>query len=488
MNGERDIPAIPERPDARDVPRIGVDEWVATAEGLTERAPGWRGDLERVLGRVPGPARLAAFAAVASLAPFFLGSGDLFRYGLFTALYALLALGLNVTVGFAGLLDLGYIAFYGFGAYSYAILASPHYDWHVDSAIAIPVVVAMSAVLGLLLGLPSRRLLGDYLAIVTLFFGQAFVTFVNNANPRGLTGGANGIADIDPFEFFGWRLESTRDYYWFSLGAFVVVIGGLWSLSRSRIGRAWKSLREDPLAAELMGMPVNRLKLLAFVFGASIAGLTGCIFAAVATGVASGAFDVSLLILIYAIVILGGAGSLTGVVIGAIVINVSFEILTPATPGTARILFYAAIIAALLWKLRPWQKLAAVLAGVAVFGLVAHAIASAVSDTATEGAVEAGGRLGGVIDSWVVIPASSGKWPEYGYIALVVMILAVSRLAGWWRLAALVPTLYLVAFVWENLLVLQPAVTRLILFGALLITLMSLRPQGLLGTSRVEIV
>jgi branched-chain amino acid transport system permease protein len=485
---EGDIPDLPERPDARDRPRIGVDEWVATAEGRTQLRAGWRGRLQRAFKWVPPPAGMAAFVAIAATLPFILSSADLFRYGLFTVLYALLALGLNISVGYAGLLDLGYIAFYGFGAYTYAVLASSKYDIHLDSEVSIPIVVALSALLGLLLGLPSRRLLGDYLAIVTLFFGQAFVTFTNSANPWGVTGGANGIADIDPLSFFGWTLNSIRDYYWFSLGAFVVVLAGLWSLSRSRIGRAWKSLREDPLAAELMGMPVNRLKLLAFVFGAAIAGLTGCIFAAVATGVASGAFDISLLILVYAIVILGGAGSLAGVVIGAIVINVSFELLTPATPEIARVLFYTGIAAAVLWRVRPWQKLAVLVAGTAAFGLLVHGVASAVSDTATDGAVEAGGRLAGLIDSWVVIPANPDKWPDYAYIALVVMVLVVTRVHGWWRIAALIPTLYLTAFVWENLLVLQPAVTRLILFGALLITLMTFRPQGLLGTSRVEIV
>ena len=486
MADERDMTPAPERPDA---PRIGVDEWVASAEGRTERRSGVVGGAQRALDRVPDPARLAIVVALAAFLPFVLGSGDLFRFGLFTVLYALLALGLNVAVGFAGLLDLGYIAFYGFGAYTYAILASPKYDWHLDTAIAIPIVVILSAILGFLLGLPSRRLLGDYLAIVTLFFGQAFVTFVNSANPGGITGGANGLADIDPFEFFGWELgHSTEEYFWFSLGALVVVMAALWSLSRSRIGRSWRALREDPLAAELMGMPVNRLKLLAFTMGAAIAGLTGCIFAAVATGVAAGAFDVSLLIIVYAIVILGGAGSLTGVLIGAILVNVTFEILTPATPGTARILFFAVVVGALVWKFRPWYRLLALLGGVVVFGAVVHALAGALSDNATAGAVEAGGRAAGLIESWVVIPGDPGNWPKYAYVALVAMILIVVRLHGWSRIAALVPTLYLAVFVWENLLVLEPAVTRLILFGALLVALMNVRPQGLLGTARVEIV
>ena len=244
-----------------------MDEWVASAEERTERERGVVGAAHRALDRVPDPARLAVVVGLAALLPFVLGSGDLFRFGLFTVLYALLALGLNVAVGFAGLLDLGYIAFYGFGAYTYAILASPKYDWHLDTAIVIPIVVVLSALLGLLLGLPSRRLLGDYLAIVTLFFGQAFVTFVNSANPGGITGGANGLADIDPFEFFGWELgHSTREYFWFSLGALVVVAAALWSLSRSRIGRVVARPPRGPAGGGAdgdAGQPAQAARLLA---------------------------------------------------------------------------------------------------------------------------------------------------------------------------------------------------------------------------------
>ncbi|MHB8643710.1 MAG: branched-chain amino acid ABC transporter permease [Gaiellaceae bacterium] len=461
-----------------DAPRVGVDEWVASAEARTDS----HRLLRRVVDAIPPPLRLAVFVALAATLPLFLDSGDLFRYGLFTLIYALLGLGLNVTVGFSGLLDLGYVAFFGFGAYGYAILSSSIHGIHWPAEASIPVVVLATALLGLLLGLPSWRLLGDYLAIVTLFFGQAFVTFVNNANPGGLTGGANGIGNIDNMNFFGLTLASDRAYYYFTLGVFVVVIAVLWSLLHSRIGRSWMALREDPLAAELMSIPVNRLKLLAFMFGAAIAGLTGTIHAAVLTGVAAGNYDVSVLITVYAVVILGGAGSLTGVVLGAIVINVSYEILTPATPDRARELFYGVLVVALLVKVRPFSRLAAVVAGTAAFGFAAHAVLG------SAGGATSGGFLTGAIQSWVVIPAHPGRWPDYAYVALVVAVIAVTRLRGWWRTLALVPTLYLVAFVWENLLVQQPAVTRLVLFGALLVALMNVRPQGLLGTARVEIV
>ena len=147
-------------------------------------APGARGRRQPG-GCVAPPARLKLFAFVAADAAALDGPGDLFSYGIFTLLYALLGLGLNIVVGYAGLLDLGYVAFFGFGAYSTRLLSSPQYDIHWQAEVSIPVVVLAAALLGLVLGSPSRRLLGDYLAIVTLFFGQAFVVFVNNANPSG---------------------------------------------------------------------------------------------------------------------------------------------------------------------------------------------------------------------------------------------------------------------------------------------------------------
>jgi len=176
------------------------------------------------------------------------------------------------------------------------------------------------------------------------------------------------------------------------------------------------------------------------------------------------------------------------VIVGAFVITVSYEILRPETPGTARVLFYLAIIVGVIAWARPYWRAATILGGTLVFGFVVHAIAGAVSDTATAGSAIEAGRLAGAIESWVVIPADPGRWPEYAYVALIAAALVVSQLRGWWRTIALIPTLYLAAFVWENLLIDQPSVTRLILFGALLMTLMIVRPQGLFGTSRVEIV
>src|SRR5206468_1765279 len=220
----------------------------------------------------------------------------------------------------AGLLDLGYVAFFGFGAYLYGIMASGHSGHHLQAGIAIPIVVVATALLGLVLGLTSWRLLGDYLAIVTLFFLQAFVIFVNNANGGpsdfsypfvgrvDLTGGANGLDQIDPLNFFGHEITTTKGYYLYTLAALTLLMTMLFFVNKSRTGRSWRALREDPLAAEVMTVPVNRLKLLAFMFGAATAGFTGTIFGAVQSGAFPGDYDVGLLITIYAIVILGGLG------------------------------------------------------------------------------------------------------------------------------------------------------------------------------------
>ena len=361
----------------------------------------------------------------------------------------------------------------------------------------LPVVVLASVLLGFLVALPSRRLVGDYLAIVTLFFGQLFVTVVSNGEKISLlgftrgydvTGGPNGIANIDSFRVFGHRLDplAVTPYFYASLITFVVVAIALYLLSESRIGRAWRALREDPLAAELLGTPVNRLKLLAFSLGAAIAGLTGTLFAGLNTAVFSTSFDITLLIMIYAMVILGGAGSLAGVAIGAVVVNVSLEVLR--TPDHARWIFYLAILVGLGFALRPWWKLGAVLAGAAVFGLGLHTIAVQLWHKQTQGQLQQAGRLSGVLEHWVVLPTNPDRIGNYAFVLLIAVVIVLTTLKGLWRLVLLVPTLYLTAFVWENRLVVEPSVTRLLLIGAILIVLMNARPQGLFGTSRVEIV
>jgi ABC-type branched-subunit amino acid transport system permease subunit len=486
-------PEVPAPPDTGGAPRIGVDEWVATVEGRGREGLRWR--IEAQWERLPIAARLLVLGAPAAVLPLVTNEGNVFRYGLFTLVYALLALGLNIVVGFAGLLDLGYVAFFGFGAYLYAILASPQFNHHWQAEEAIPVIIVASAAVGLLVGLPSRRLVGDYLAILTLFFGQAFVVFVNNANRIrfpfvghvDLTGGSNGLPNIDPFNFLGYKLTTTNQQYYLLLIVILLVLLMLYFINDSRTGRAWRALREDPLAAELMSMPVNRLKLLAFVFGAATAGFTGAIYGTIATAALPGDYDVGLLITIYAIMILGGFGSLMGIVLGAVVVSSVPELLRSS--ANARPLFYGAILVALLVKLRPWRYFAAVIAGLVGFGVAVHAIAHAADPRLVHERAVGSGAFARAMDHWMLFPSRPTNIANVCYIAMVAAIVILPQVRRVWRLALLPPLLYLVMFVWENLLIEQiNGATRLILLGAMLVALMIARPQGLFGKAYVEIV
>ena len=490
MDERTDLPGgAPQPPEEEapggQAPRVGVDEWVATAESRTLRRTGFSALPARALTVLPPLGWLAVVVAATALFPLLTDSDYLVRVGVNTLLFALLALGLNVVVGWAGLLDLGYVAFYGFGAYTYAILSSSQFDIHLPTAVTLVVVLAASALLGFLLAQPSRRLLGDYLAIVTLFFAQIFLVIVTNATRW--TGGPNGIAGLDDFSFLGWEADTVRDYFYISLAMFAVVAAALWLLDTSRTGRAWKAVREDPLAAAAMGMPVNRLKILAFMFGAAIAGLSGAVFGAVQTGVFPQNFELPLLITIYAMVILGGAGSLPGVVLGAALITILLEVLR--NPEDARLVFYVVIVAGVAALVRPWTRVVAVLATTVVLGLVVHAVAARVWERGVEGTpAEGSGRLGRLVDGWVLLPSDPKTIGNVAFVALVVAVLGLTLLKPRLRLFALPPVLYLSAFVWETRLVLEPSITRLLLLGALLVALMTARPQGLLGTPRVEIV
>jgi branched-chain amino acid transport system permease protein len=474
-------------------PAVGQDEWVARHAERRLMRSGRLGLIEQRAREVPWWAWLVLFAAAASLIPAIESSGYVRRVGFDTVIFMLLALGLNVVVGWGGLLDLGYIAFYGVGAYAYAIFDSDKFGIHLPTIVAIPAITIAGAVVGLLVGLPSRRLSGDYLAIVTLFFLELFETVATNGNQifgHDITGGANGILRVDPLSFFGRQLVVQHSgifavsYYYVAVALFVVVFVALRFVNLSRVGRAWRSLREDPLAAEVMGMPVNWLKLMAFATGAGVAALTGTLATALSASVFPLNFSPTVLITIYAMVILGGSGSQAGVVLGAIIVNVLLQLLQ--NPDQARVLFYLLLVVGVITAFRFSRTLAVVAAATLAFGFAVHAVASAIDKTwATIG--HAG--FSGVMSHWVVVPASLSPWVgQVSYGALIVAVLAVTQLRGIARLIALPPTLYLAAFVWENVMLPNPGPTRYIVLGLLLIVLMIARPNGLLGERRVEIV
>jgi branched-chain amino acid transport system permease protein len=510
-----DIPHAPHVPDARDVPAatgpaVGRDEWVTRHEERRLVRGGKLGAAEQRLRAAPWWAWLLLLLGLVTVLPgLVLGdsgvpfsNGYVQRVGFDTVLYMLLALGLNVVVGWGGLLDLGYVAFYGVGAYAYALLDSDKFDIHLPTIVSIPSIVLLGALVGFLVGLPSRRLVGDYLAIVTLFFLQIFYTVTNNGDHlfgHDLTGGAFGIGSsslhVDSLSFFGHELPRQKNgvfdpsYYYAALGFFALVYVALRFVNLSRVGRAWRALREDPLAAELMGMPVNWLKLLCFAFGAGVAALSGTLFAALNANVFPLTFTFALLITVYTMVILGGQGSQFGVALGAIIVSVLLEMLRE--PSRARYLFYVVLALGTVTAFRRSRRLAVVAAATIGFGFAAHAVAGAIDRSWIQGGADAQGAdsLSSAISHWVVVPAHVAGWVRpVSYIALIAAVLGLTLVRSLLRVVLLVPTLYLAAFVWENVLLVKPEQTRYIVLGAVLIALMILRPNGLVGERRVEIV
>ena len=261
------------------------------------------------------------------------------RIANFAMLYVLLALGLNIVVGFAGLLDLGYVAFYAVGAYVYALLASPHFGLHLPFWVILPIGAAIAALFGVLLGAPTLKLRGDYLAIVTLGFGEIVRIFLNNlSRPVNLTNGPQGIARIDPFSIggvdfskpdslFGAVVSGPMKYYWLLLAVLIAVIVINVRLQNSRIGRAWEAVREDEIAARAMGINTRDVKLLAFAMGASFGGIAGGMFSAIQSFISPESFVLVESIMVVSMVVLGGMGNIWGVILGAVLLSFVPEIL-----------------------------------------------------------------------------------------------------------------------------------------------------------------
>jgi branched-chain amino acid transport system permease protein len=237
------------------------------------------------------------------------------------AVYTLLALGLNVVVGFAGLLDLGYAAFFAIGAYACASFASPNHDIHLPLWVLIFVGAAVASMFGAILGAPTLRLRGDYLAIVTLGFGEIVPDLATN-NVFNLTGGPNGIAGIDQPKFGFLDFSATPAwYYWSLLLVSLAVIVLFRNIEHSRVGRAWVALREDEVAAASTGINTTTTKLLAFAIGASVSGLAGAFYGSIVTIVSPDDFSFSVSIAVLSIIVLGGIGNIVGVLLGSFILT-----------------------------------------------------------------------------------------------------------------------------------------------------------------------
>ncbi len=294
----------------------------------------------------------------------------------YALLYVILALGLNIVVGYAGLLDLGYIAFYAVGAYLYALLASPHFGIHLPFWVLLPLGALIAGLFGVVLGAPTLRLRGDYLAIVTLGFGEIIRIFLNNLNaPINITNGPQGVNLIDPIAIGEFSLHETHDvlgipfagvhnfYYLFLVLTLIVIFISL-RLQDSRIGRAWVALREDEVAAAATGINTRNLKLLAFAMGATFGGLSGGLFAGFQGFISPESFNLLESIMILCMVVLGGMGNIPGVILGAVLLTLVPELLryigdwqryalghVIVDPADLRMLLFGlALIAVMIWR------------------------------------------------------------------------------------------------------------------------------------------
>lgn len=306
-------------------------------------------------------------------------------------LYIMLALGLNIVVGFAGLLDLGYIAFYAIGAYMTGLLASPQFATvlesfvnnypmvgnalvtifgeevrqhgiHLSVWLIVPLGAMLAGFMGALLGAPTLKLRGDYLAIVTLGFGEIIRIFLNNLNaPVNITNGPQGINMIEPIRIFGvslagepgsratvmignFSMPSVNAYYFLFLFLCAVIILISVRLQDSRLGRAWVAIREDEIAAKAMGINTRNIKLLAFAMGASFGGVAGAMFASFQGFVSPESFTLMESIAVLAMVVLGGIGHIPGVVLGGVILAALPEILRHVVEPIQRQLFGVVLV------------------------------------------------------------------------------------------------------------------------------------------------
>ena len=374
---ERAAPDIGAPPATCTLSRYDTRPVTLTPSGDDPDACGWPADvayalympvayIPRVANRagataaLKGTGRVVAVFALAAVAPlFFSAGGDVMDNMVQAAAYVVMALGLNIIVGFAGLLDLGYVAFYAIGAYTAAYFGSGFWvnagsdghgiailagdavagspGIHVNFLLILALAVAATAAAGTLIGVPTLRLRGDYIAVVTLAFGEIIGQIVSNGRKLELFGGTLtsgpiGIGPIDRIDLpligrFG--ALDLRPWYWFALALVALALVVNVNLRDSRLGRAWTAMRDDESAAASAGIPIVRTKLLAYGTGAAFGGISGAFFASYLSVVSAGQFEFSFSIFIFAMVVLGGAGSISGVVLGAIILSVLNSYLLP---------------------------------------------------------------------------------------------------------------------------------------------------------------
>jgi branched-chain amino acid transport system permease protein len=327
---------------------------------LAAQVSEWRAAIERLLppwwSRWWNKGLAALLLAVGVILPFLTGSNSGFLNGTIVAIaYAVMALGLNVVVGMAGLLDLGYVAFYAFGAYCVGWFGSGFFfgarvhvgvsptasrlaGIHLNFLLILIAAVVICAVAGIIIGLPTLRLRGDYIAIVTLAFGEIIGVLAVNGQSIGVGGGMTltagnlGISAVDPPWFPGsgsFSLLDLRPWYWLIFGILLIVLFVNLRLRDSRLGRAWVALREDEVAAVSMGVPLVKTKLMAYATGAAFGGMAGAFFGAYFTVVNAGQFAFGFSIFILSMVVVGGIGSIWGALAGGLLLGYINNYLIP---------------------------------------------------------------------------------------------------------------------------------------------------------------
>lgn len=494
------------------------DEWVAQIDARRQPRRGVAAKIVAAWTTMPSSLRYALIVALALAFPLLtshdallgaLGLGNnafILRTAVRFFTFAILACGLTVVVGYAGLLDLGYIAFMGLAGYFYAYLSSEFvqiagvipYGLAVPSWISVPLIVGVVAAIGCGIGAISIRLSSDYLTIVTLGFGQLFlqlaltmtrVTIPGRGRPVDFTHGPNGITHLDNIKLFGYEFTSTLDYYYLFFVLLVSVYLLVHHLNHSRIGRWWRALREDELAAEVMGIPTRRLKLLAFAIGAAIAALAGSVDAAFQGNVAPNPrYSTFTLINLYGMVVLGGVGSLPGAVIGALCFVLLPELLRDVT--LAGYLFYGTLLVTLMATLRPWARAVLHLGLTLLGGLLLKGLVNFVMPGFDRGDPPTGSLLNAWVQRWLVIPvdyASMGNVVTGAAVLLLLGALLLGHRSRWHHLLVGV-SVYALAFAWETTLATNAAASRILIVGLTLVVLMIKRPQGLLGKMEVKIV